>query len=375
MRVLLVGEFSGVHRNLMEQLAKDGIHCDLLSDGDGWKGFNSTITIPKRRPIKGISKFLFPALDFFGLAGIASYLENRNIIDRLDKYEIIQFINPLAIKTFGAIGNLLLFSKLSKKSPKMFLCALGGDLCVETFYLSGKLKYSPWSNFNLKRIMHYYQNMSFFFPGHIALYFYVTRKVKAIIPGLYEYKKAYENNKKCTSIIGLPINNDEYRETTPCSGKPVRIFYSKKPHLGDYYKKGYKYFDEALKLLDERNIDYELITANGIPFSEYKALLAGCDILLDQTLSYDRGMSGVIGMASGMITFSGNEPDIEEYYDRKIPCINAEPDSAVLADKLIHIIQNYNDYNALRIASKKYIEKYHSSKVICSKYIDVWTKE
>lgn len=67
MRVLLVGEFSGVHLNLMEQLNLEGIHCDLLSDGDGWKGFDSTITIPKRRPIKGLWKLFFPVLDFLGL--------------------------------------------------------------------------------------------------------------------------------------------------------------------------------------------------------------------------------------------------------------------------------------------------------------------
>lgn len=375
MRVLLVGEFSGVHRNLMEQLNKQGVHCDLLSDGDGWKGFNSTITIPKRRPIKGIEKIIFPILDFLGLAGLSSYRESRELIDDLEHYDVIQFINPQAIKAFGAIGNLFLFRKLSKKAPKTFLCALGGDLCVEIFYLMGKLKYSPWSNFSLKRVMYYYQNISFFFPAHLTLHFYVMRQVKAIIPGLYEYKRAYENNTKCTSIIGLPINSEEYNSIKLDRDGPVKIFYSKKPHMGDYYKKGYKYFDDALAILTEKKVAYKLVTANGIPFSEYKALLADCDILLDQTLSYDKGMSGIIGMANGMVTFSGNESDIEQYYGRKIPCINAEPDANELANKLTHIIQNFENYNLLRISCKEYIDKYHSSDVVCSKYIEVWNKK
>lgn len=377
MRVLLVGEFSGVHRNLMEQLNKQGIYCDLLSDGDGWKGFNSTITIPKRQPIKGIGKILFPVLDFLGLAGLSSYRENRNLIDNLDNYDVIQFINSQAIKAFGAIGNLCLFIKLSRKAPKVFLCALGGDLCVEKFYIMRRLKYSPWSSFKLTRVKYFYQNISFFFPAHIALHFYVTQQVKAIIPGLYEYRRAYENNKKCTSVIGLPINSGEYNPSISTSTQdgPVKIFYSKKPHMGDYYKKGYKYFDDALAILDEKKIPYQLVTANGIPFAQYKALLADCDILLDQTLSYDKGMSGIIGMANGMITFSGNEADIEEFYGRTIPCINAEPDAKALAIKLTHIIENREGYNTLRIYAKEYIDQYHSSDVICSKYIEVWNKE
>jgi len=372
MRVLLVGEFSGVHLNLMKQLNIEGIHCDLLSDGDGWKGFNSTITIPKRQPIKGVGKVLFPLLDFFGLAGLVSYRDNRKLIDKIERYDVIQFINPQAIKAFGAIGNLLLFRKLSKKSTKIFLCALGGDLHVERFYLSGKLKYSPWSNFSIKRIMYYYQNLSFFFPTHVVLHFYVTNNVKAIIPSLYEYKIAYKNHRKCTSIIGLPIDCDDYNNSPSEHSGPVRIFYSKKPHMGDYCKKGYEHFDKALKILDERKISYELVTASGVPFSEYKNLLAGCDVLLDQTLSYDRGMSGVIGMANGMITFSGNEPEIEKYYGRDIPCVNAEPDAISIANKLIDIIHNSTDYVALRAASKKYIETYHSSKVISAQYVATW---
>jgi glycosyltransferase involved in cell wall biosynthesis len=375
MRVLLVGEFSGVHLNLMEQLNLEGIHCDLLSDGDGWKGFNSTITIPKRRPIKGLWKLFFPVLDFFGIAGFLSYLNNRKLIDKIENYNVIQFINPQAIKSFGALGNLFLFSKLSKKTSKTFLCALGGDLCVEKFYLSGKLKYTPWTNFSIKRIMYYYQNISFFFPAHVALHYYVTTKVKAIIPGLYEYKRAYENHRKCEAIIGLPINSDDYLNSLSKCNDRVKIFYSKKPHMGDYYKKGYNYFDEALNILDNQNIDYELVTANGIPFAEYKTLLADCDILLDQTLSYDRGMSGVIAMANGMITFSGNEPETENFYGRTIPCMNAEPNALALANKMIHIINNKKDYDSLRIASREYIKTFHSSKVIYQKYIEVWTKE
>lgn len=374
MRILLVGEFSGVHNQLMEQLKKEGHECDLLSDGDGWKGFTSTLSLPKRDKLTGVEKILYPILDFIGFAGLNYYLKSRSFIDSIENYDVIQLINPVAVKAFGALGNLLLIKKLIKKAPRLYLCALGGDFNVERFYLSRTLKYSPWNNFSLKSAYHYYQNIAFFFPMYLALHYYVLRNVKKVIPGLYEYKQAYKNNIKCTEVINLPINCDAYSYQEKNLNNPLKIFYSKKPHMGDYYKKGYKNFDEALQILRDKQIPFELVTANGIPFEAYKKLLSDCDILLDQTLSYDRGMSGVIGMANGMITFSGNELAVESYYGKAIPCINAEPDSLKLSDQLEDIIINYSNYAHLREESKKFVKETHSVDIIVNKYLKVWSE-
>ncbi|GLR10867.1 hypothetical protein COO59_08270 [Mixta theicola] len=358
----------------MEQLKKEGHECDLLSDGDGWKGFTSTLSLPKRDKLTGVEKLLYPALDFIGLAGIRNYLNSQQFLDSIGDYDVIQLINPVAVKAFGALGNLLLIRKLIKKAPRLYLCALGGDFNVERFYLTKTLKYTPWSNFSFKRAFHYYQNISFFFPMYLILHYYTLRNVKKIIPGLYEYKQAYINNSKCTEIINLPINCEAYKYQETKINSPLKIFYSKKPHIGDYYKKGYQYFDEALQILKAKDVAFELVTANGIPFEEYKQLLSDCDILLDQTLSYDRGMSGVIGMANGMITFSGNESAVEAYYRKTIPCINAEPDSQKISSQLEDIIVNYPDYVHLREESKKFVKETHSVDIIVAKYLKVWSE-
>lgn len=373
MKILLVGEFSGVHNQLMEQFLKDGHICDLVSDGDGWKGFTNTISVPKRKSIRKLGKILYPLLDFIGLAGLGHYWLSRKMFSELSSYDVIQFINPVSIKSFGAIGNLLLFRQLSKLSNNINLCALGGDFNVEKFYLSGKLKYSPWTGLNIKSLYFYYQNISFFFPMYVLLHFYVCKKIKRIIPGLYEYKQAYIKNRKCSEIIRLPINCAEYGDVKKEREGKVKIFYSKKPHMGDYYKKGYAYFDEAIKMLEQDNVPFDLVTANGIPFHEYKKLLLDCDVLLDQTLSYDRGMSGVIGMANGMITFTGNESDVEKFFQVKIPCVNAIPDSKEIYKKLKDIIINSEDYTSLKKESVKFVREYHSVEKIASDYIKVWT--
>lgn len=374
MRILLVGEFSGVHHQLMEQLQKNGHNCDLISDGDGWKGFKSTIELPKRKKVKKWNKFLFPFLDFFGLAGIREYTRIHEILSSLPQYDVIQFINPVAIKSLGALGNLLLFKRLQKITSNTYLCALGGDFNVEKFYLANKLKYSPWNGFNFKSLYYYYQNCSFFFPGYLFLQLYIQRNVKKIIPGLYEYYLSYAHCEKRTEIINLPINTEDYNCVECKNNEKIKIFYSKKPHRGDYFKKGYAFFDEALEMLQKDGLPFELITANGVPFEIYKKMLSDCDVLLDQTLSYDRGMSGLIGMANGMITFSGNEREVQEYYGRDIPCINAIPDSQYIYEKLKHIISHKYQYNQMRVDAQSFVREYHSADVIALKYLSVWTE-
>ena len=43
MKVLLVGEYSGVHNNLKRGLEKLGVKVILINGGDSWKNFDSDI--------------------------------------------------------------------------------------------------------------------------------------------------------------------------------------------------------------------------------------------------------------------------------------------------------------------------------------------
>ena len=43
MKVLLVGEYSGVHNNLKKGLEKLGVKVILINGGDAWKSFGADI--------------------------------------------------------------------------------------------------------------------------------------------------------------------------------------------------------------------------------------------------------------------------------------------------------------------------------------------
>ena len=48
MNILLYGEYSGIHSNLVANLVEKGFNVDFLSTGDGFKNLNGNIKIRKR---------------------------------------------------------------------------------------------------------------------------------------------------------------------------------------------------------------------------------------------------------------------------------------------------------------------------------------
>jgi hypothetical protein len=48
-KILLIGDYSGVHYELSEELKKRKINVTLLSSGDGYKGFKSDLSIKNLR--------------------------------------------------------------------------------------------------------------------------------------------------------------------------------------------------------------------------------------------------------------------------------------------------------------------------------------
>ena len=87
MKILLIGEFSGLHSNLMRGLIKLGCDVEMISLGDTFKKFDSGINV------SSVKKFPF------------SLLENelsipfKNLVQRLGRYDVVQFVNPLVTHT------------------------------------------------------------------------------------------------------------------------------------------------------------------------------------------------------------------------------------------------------------------------------------
>ena len=100
----------------------------------------------------------------------------------------------------------------------------------------------------------------------------------------------------------------------------------------------------------------------------------GCNILVDQLYSYSPGMNALLGMAKGMVTISGGEPEIYSILNERenMPIVNPIPDKNDIYNKGVGFIENIENIETLGINSRKFVEKHHNYIDVAMKYIDFW---
>lgn len=382
MKILLVGEYSGVHTNLANALRLQDHIVFTVSDGDSYKNFPRDITIKRKHFSGKIGLLCELMLEYLGVKGLICYLLNLKKINSLKGYDVVQLINPVALEAFGSIANIFFIKKLSKNNKSLFLCALGDDTRWVNACLTGGFKYSPFNLLTLKTAVKYSYSLRYKY----GLFFTTLQKTaeqlsKKIIPGLLDYQKAYENSEKCTDIIRIPLSEslitqakekliqlENSQGSQDREYRAIRIFHGWQ--LGRELKKGNYIFDDAVKKYlaqKKENIDYQVVTS--VPYHEYISKLNCSDIFLDQTNSYDRGVNALIGMAYGCVVFSGFEdgnihPDIG---------INAMPSSDTICDSLEGVINNPKLMYNIKINALKFIIENHEPALIASKYIEIWS--
>ena len=96
MRILLLGEFSGLHHNLKHGLVQNGHKVTLVSNGDGDKEIQHDISLNSKLPSI--------------LGKIHTKIMPYIIFKRLIGYDIVQMINPFVFKICKIFNiNLVLF--------------------------------------------------------------------------------------------------------------------------------------------------------------------------------------------------------------------------------------------------------------------------
>ena len=97
MKILLVGDYSGVHTELAKALRELNHEVIVISGGDGYKDFPRDINIPELAHTSLILKLLAVFFDFLGLKGIVRYFSYRKQISKLTDFEVVQLMNPIAL--------------------------------------------------------------------------------------------------------------------------------------------------------------------------------------------------------------------------------------------------------------------------------------
>lgn len=348
MKILLLGEFSGLYKNLKEGLLELGHTVTLSANGDSWKKiggadyklYNNNNILEKVKPL--FSKNIF------------------------EGYDIVQFISPAL---FYPLINELLLKSIIKNNNKSFLTVGGDHYQIYKLYKKKKFKYYMYDDddsFDQK----FGRNFKGILRKHNDLA--IAEKVNGIIPIAYEYAEPYRKSKKLAKAIQIPINTDKVKYMPNIVNDKIVIFHG----LNRENAKGTQYIYKAFQVIKDRYGDkVDLIIDGKMPLNKYLQVINRANIIVDQCKSYGWGVNAIYSLAQGKIVLSGAESEsLEEFGLKTSPIINIRPDVDNIVENLERLIQCKKDFEKKGYESRKYVETYHDYRKIAQEYIETWRK-
>ena len=379
MKILLIGEYSGLHNSLKDGLQLNGHSVTLLGTGDGFKNYpvdievKSTIfEIPFLKFIaKIIDKLLKVSLNDFEL-GFKAYLK----IKALKDFDIVQLINENSFKTTTWLETILL-KKILKNNKNLFLLSCGVDYISVKYALENKFKYSiltPYLNDKLllKKYRHILKYNSSEFK---KLHRYIYKNIKGVISSDLDYHIPLIGEKKYLGMVPNPVNLKKLSYDFVEIEDKVIIFHG--INSKNSTKKGNDYFIRAMEIIKKKYKEsVEYIEVQDLKYRDYIKTYCNCHIFLDQVYAYDQGYNALEAMAKGKVVFTGAEKEWLEHYGVSEDgiAINALPDVNYLVEKLSILIENPKKIKDISINARKFIEDHHSYDNVANIYESKWLK-
>ena len=356
MKILLLGEYSGVHTDLAMTLRNLGHTVITAHSGDGFKNYPREFDLHIRERYKWIRYYKI----------IKAYFDLAKFIER-NNFDIIQIINP-GIIPFPF--QKLIYKKVFASKAKKFLLACGEDDVVwdafrnksyKYYAFEGQLKYdmlgeNPWDTKGLKKLSKY-----------------VREHVNTIIPLCIEYKIAYDRIAPNLPFVPLSINPSILKWDLK-NKKLDKIIIFHGINKGREGLKGSYIIQEALKKIKtEFGEEVEIHLTESLPFSLYQEMLFKATIVIDQTYSYSPSMNALYAMLFGCIVLSGAEPEyLKSIGVLESPIINILPDADDVYLKLKNLINNKESLPKISKESNCFVKKYHSIDKNTEMFLKIW---
>ncbi|OZM56414.1 hypothetical protein CIB95_11610 [Lottiidibacillus patelloidae] len=353
MKILLLGDYSGFHKNLKDGLMELGYKVDLATSGDGYKKTSkSDLIYPTSR------KGLMQKIDMltFPFGGIKHYYN----------YDSVQLIGPVPFGSLKFNYNYRLIESIKKRSGKLFLSSCGSNYFV--YKIRKELRYNyldPTIKYDLNG------NNPFTKKKYINNNIEIANLVDGIIPTLFTYAEAFRSHPKLLNTIQFPVNINKIQFTPQnIKNNKLKIFHG----ITREGFKGSKYIIEAMNRLKEKYPnDVEILIDGKMPLDKYLSVLNETNVVIDQALSYEYGMNAVFSMAMGKVVLSGNEQENQEEFKRSdIPVINILPSSDDIYNKLEKLVLNKKGIVEIGEKSRLFVEEFHNHIEVAQKYIDTW---
>lgn len=363
MKILLVGEYSNVHWTLAEGLRALGHEVTVASGGDSWKNYPRNIDLSHTLTKRGHLSFAWRLL---------------KSLPRMRGYDVVQLINPVFFE-MKACYHQSLFDYLRRYNKHVVLGAFGMDYYWAQ--VNRELRPMRYSDFNIGDMVRtddVAQADAQVWIGTRAeqLTRYVAQQADAIVAGLYEYWVTYtlaENGilKEKTTFIPFPllVPDGNRPDSSFDTHWPIRVFVGISKGRSRY--KGTDIMLRAAKRLEQEYPDkLKLQVVEGVPFDEYRRLMEGSDLILDQLYGYTPAMNALLAMSKGIVCVGGGEPEPYELLGEEFlrPVVNVEPNEESVYKELKHVILHPEYISELKRQSVEYVSKYHSVEHVAKQY-------
>lgn len=353
MKILLLGEYSGLFTNLKIGFEKLGYDTYFYHDGDGKKEFKygkNTYKLSKSNK----NKF------------ITNINSLKTLISKLKGFDIVYVISPRIVSVYMII---IFFYLLKRQNKKVYILSCGDSFELYNSYKHGLFKYYMY-DFNPK-----IENSNLLYDNSLKRFLikYSEKKVfkdcNGIIPCAYEYSEPFSDYNNLKNIIPFPFCMDNIDKRDKAKNERIVIYHG----ITEYRKKGSYYIIEAMKRIQKKYPEkVEIIINEIMPYNQYKEMIKRVDIIIDQCKSYTWGMNAVLSMAEGKIVFSGAEKEtLNAFGLEKSPIINIRPSVQDIEDKLENLILNPNKIKELSKEGINFVKEFHDCKKIAEKYIEV----
>ena len=360
MKVLLVGEYSGVHTNLKKGLEKFGVDVLLISEGDAWKKFNSDILLYCPENTKWKKYY------------------NRLMIQKCCNWakdaDVVQFINPSCLyivnKKFTGVAFELM------KRAKVSVSVLAGCDCGMADYQERIIPYiCPTCLQEMKK-----RNWTCFIKSDAAYRKYEEafyKRIDCLVPGEWACYKVYHDyvkkyNRKMTRIIPYPIDCNAIHPVYNQHDKIVVHFPL------NAAKKGTLVVKKAFGILRKKYRDRLLLEVRGhMPIEKYLEYLNGIDIIVDGVGGYScgLGMSCLMAMAKGKAAV-GVRDQVEEGDRSKWLLESPQVDPGYGEDGIVKavesIISDPERLYELQKESREFVKKYFDAPLVAKQYIKLY---
>lgn len=377
MRILLIGEYSGLHNTLKEGLQELGHTVFIVSSFD-FKNFPADFSIdPKFCKLKLVNifrQFIF-RLFRFDIAKLELGLRFYLLLPKFENYDVVQFINEIPVKTTKKL-ELFLLKKIFQQNKKIFVLSCGADYLNMKYDSENKSKKSILHAFfkNPKLKKEYTPYFDLLKENHKKVHEFVLENCNGLIANDFDYVDATKSHPKYLGLIQYPVNINKLNVEELALNNKIIIFLG--INQWSYNQKGFFYFEKALESIEKKYQDkIEIIITQNVPYQKYINLYNRAHILLDQSCSCDQGYNALEAMGKGKVVFTGAEQEFVNHYKltEKV-CVNAKPDIDYLVKELSFLIENPDEIIAIGKRARTFVEKEHHYIKIAEKYLEVWNK-